>query len=296
MTADRARVTDPDGLRAELLAVTAEFAPGLPSALLREWSDPALLFDDEPIGHSHLATVAVGDLDHLGPGRPDLDDLVGALRARGWSASRRDDSREGHVSGTGPGADDERLHLLARQGRDVGTVVLTAWTPVILPGDLIGQPLATLSIGEGVLCPECHGWGACMDCKGTGRDYKPGTYGRCWCWGGARGPGACIDCAGRGRITPDAPDWKREGYRIPARGSADGLRRPPIEGEHPGVISALMELAGRTCACGDFRCFWRLALDTTDGHLVLVCSGSCQSCAALRAHAFRLPLRPRPDS
>lgn len=66
---------------------------------------------------------------------------------------------------------------------------------------------------------------------------------------------------------------------------------PPVaEAGHESTLSALLDVAQRTCACGEFRCSWRNVLDEEGDLLLSRFVGACQGCDAERAHTFALPL------
>lgn len=271
--------TPADRLRGELLGVAAELAGARPPVLVREWAD-TLELHGAPVGHRYFALVAV----ERGPGASEFDRLVAAFTARGWSAHRWNGPSEGVGRAT---AKRDGWEVTAHQGRGLGVITLSGRTPaVFLPGHRgLRQPVHTLSTGAGLLCEDCHGWGVCLNCEGTGRSRPPApgrtrgrvSHGRCGCWAGQAGPGRCADCAGQGRITSATLSWQRSGHHAPGPTAA-----PPPAAD---ALTALLETARRPCACGSLACHWQLARNRTE----LRISGPCQSCARPRSYSFALP-------
>ncbi|RII15927.1 hypothetical protein DSC45_16930 [Streptomyces sp. YIM 130001] len=276
-------------LRDQLRAIERQLEPGSPTGTLREWTDPVRMVHPEPLGHRYLFLVAIGGEER--PAGLGLDDAVDTFTAAGWSAhTSHGDWKGGEIWGTA-GHGDLRVRIYSGSGP--GILTLTGWTPVLFTERDLRQPHFTLSTVGGVLCAECYGWGACMDCEGSGRGGT-GGYGRCWCWGGQGGPGACIGCGGSGEITSDAALWKRKQYGLSEPDGPDAFREPPLEEGHDSNLGAFADVAHRTCACGEFRCHWRNALETSDDRLLSRFTGRCQGCGAERAYAFALPYRRLP--
>ncbi|MFE9859682.1 hypothetical protein [Streptomyces sp. NPDC005780] len=85
--------------------------------------------------------------------------------------------------------------------------------------------------------------------------------------------------------------WKRRRYGLPDAGSGDAFPQPPAEDGYDSNSDAFADVGQRSCACGEFRCFWRNILSGADDHLLYSrFAGVCQGCAAQHAYAFRLPL------
>ncbi|MEV0406726.1 hypothetical protein [Actinoallomurus sp. NPDC050550] len=285
-------------LRNALLEIATTLYSDRRPVVVRQWTDPVHLHDPEPVGHRFLFLVAVGGDDR--PASPDIDDVVDAFRAAGWEAH---EPRHGREPGTGwAEARREDFKTSINAGAGPGVLTFTGWTPVVFTtGRQLRQPQHTLSTVYGVLCRECHGWGACLDCDGSGRSTEPGSYGRCWCHGGQGGPGACIECGLSGEITESSPSHllKRYGFADADAPDADAdgpdaFRMPPIEKAHDSNIDALTDVAHRPCACGEFRSRWSNHLSEADDHLVSLFTGRCQGCAKQRAYAFMLPDRKLP--
>ena len=280
-------------LREGLLELASALYPGLRSVVVREWSDAVRLRGPEPVGERFLVLVAVG-----GGNRPvflSLDEVEDAFAADGWAVSRWEDgSGEERVA-----ARREDFEVRVHAGRGPGLLTFTGWTPVVFTGRSLRQPRFTLStVGGGVLCADCHGWGACLDCEGTGRSRRAGGWGRCWCIAGNAGPGSCVECGGKGCVTAEGTSQRDERHGVSdvdGSGGADAFRRPPIEEGHGSHLDAFLDVAHRSCACGEFRCLWRNALVEAGDHLVSRFFGTCQGCAARRAYAFVLPFQRLPD-
>ncbi|MFJ8386455.1 hypothetical protein ACIQ9Q_18385 [Streptomyces sp. NPDC094438] len=274
-------------LKGQLLQIASALYPDRPPVLVRAWRDPVPLFEPEPVGHRHLFLIAAGGAER--PASPDFGDVLDAFRAAGWT-----------TYSWGPGSPEEswamarieEFEVRVYAGKGPGILTFTGWTPVVFTEPGYRQPCFTLSTADGVLCPECHGWGVCMDCRGSGRGRGTNSaFGahRCWCAGGRGGAGSCIDCGGTGSITSAAEPWKRKQFRFPDPDGADSLRQPPVEDGPLSAIAALADVAHRACSCGEFRCQWRNTLAEADGRIVARFVGSCQGCGAERAYAFTLP-------
>lgn len=276
-------------LREQLLAIAAALYPDRRPVVVRAWTDAVRLREPEPVGRRDVLLVAVGGDDR--PASPDLDDVLDAFTAAGWTTYRGslDDPRGNRAT-----ARHEDFEVKVHEGKGPGLLTFTGWTPVVFTERRLGQPLFTLSTVGGVLCGDCHGWGVCLDCEGTGRSSDKGSWGRCWCVAGNSGPGRCVECRGLGQITSESPPWTRRGYGLPDPDSADEFRRPPVEDGHDSNIGALTDVAQRPCACGAFRCLWRNTLVEADSRLISWFVGTCQGCAAHRAYAFALPYRKLP--
>lgn len=273
-------------LREQLLRTASTLSPE-PPVLVREWADPVRLYAPEPVGHRYLFLVAVGGQRRRT--QPGLDDVVDALTAAGWSAYESHHSSSGEHWGT---ARRDDLDVWIYEGGGPGILTFTGLTPVMFTEPGLRQPHCTASTTSGVVCDDCHGWGVCMDCEGTCRGNV--GYGHCWCRGGAGGPGSCIECEGKGEITAETPEWKRRRLKLPEPDGPDATRRPPLEDGHGSGVGALMDVAHRACACGEFRCSWRNVLVEAENHLVSRFTGACRGCCAERAYAFTLPHRRLP--
>lgn len=280
---------DAEWLRQQLLEVSAALYPDRPPVVIRTWSDTVRFSEPQPVGRRDVLLVAVGGDER--PASPDLDDVLQAFEANGWVASAGYEGAAGERSGTARRAECEvRIH----EGAGPGVLTFTGWTPVVFTGRRLAQPMYTTSTLDGMLCDDCHGWGVCMDCEGTGRSDSGMSGGRCWCFASSSGPGRCIECGGRGQATPGAAAWKRRRQGIPDPGGAEDPVRPPVGEGHVSGIDALADVVHRPCACGEFRCLWSNSV-AEDGHrLVARFTGVCQGCEAQRAYAFALPYRKLP--
>ncbi|MFI6683836.1 hypothetical protein [Streptomyces sp. NPDC050485] len=279
-------------LKGQLLKIASALYPDRGPVVVREWSDPVQLFEPEPVGHRHLLLVAVGGDDR--PAHPDFDEVLDAFRAAGWTALG---SGSGSPQESWATARSEDFEVRVYEGEGPGILTFTGWTPVVFTEPGHRQPHFTRSTADGVLCSECHGWGVCMDCRGSGRGSGTGSaFGahRCWCSGGRGGAGSCIDCGGSGSITSRAEPWKRKQFRFPDPGGADAVRQPPVEDGRLSAIDALADIAHRACSCGEFRSLWRNTLAEADDRIVARFVGSCRGCGAERAYAFTLPHRKLP--
>ncbi|WP_432004619.1 hypothetical protein [Streptomyces parvus] len=275
-------------LKGELLEIASALYPDRRPVVVREWTDPVRLRSPAPVGHRFLFLVCAGRDDHLAS--PGFDDALNAFDAAGWNLRRRTSDLPDESAATVRREDFEvRIH----EGDGPGILSFTGWTPVVYTEGQPGQPPFTRSTSCGVLCDDCHGWGVCMICEGRpysgGGSGGSGGYGRCWCVGNNAGPGRCLECAGQGLLTPEKASWKRRRYGLSDDDSGDVFPRPAAEGGHDSNTSAFVDVSHRSCACGEFRCFWRNNLSRVDGHLLSRFAGTCQGCAAQRAYVFALP-------
>ncbi|WP_438489994.1 hypothetical protein [Streptomyces sp. S186] len=276
-------------LRGHLLEIASALRPDHRPVVVREWSDPVRLRDPAPIGHRFLCLVCVGG--NARPSSPGFDDALNAFTAAGWRADVHDGGHPGESWAT---ARRDGYRVKVYEGGGPGILTFTGWTPVLYT-DTERQPvqphftLSTVPADE-VLCDDCHGWGVCLDCEGRAYSGGSGGYGRCWCVGNNAGPGKCVECAGRGVLSSAAMSWKRKQYGLPEADSDEAVRQSPAEDGHDSHLNAFTEVSQRTCACGEFRCFWRNILTQAGDHLLARFVGTCQGCAARRAYAFRLPL------
>ncbi|MER5883260.1 hypothetical protein ABT160_05490 [Streptomyces sp. NPDC001941] len=298
--------TGPDGAGSASLAdgaawlygrlryVTGAVFPESSAVLVRQWTDPVRLRDPEPVGERALFMLALGAADRpagVGPGA-----VADAFTAAGWQARL---SHRGVAGETWATARHGEFQVSVYEGAGPGVLTLTGWTPVVFSGRALRQPRYTLSTVDRVLCDECHGWTACMDCEGSGRAKSVGDD-RCWCWGGRGGPGSCIDCGGTGSVTVEAAAWRRRQAGLPVdegAGGGDPSHGTPPERGWSTDVAALAEVAQRACACGEFRCRWRNIVVEDDGHRICRFSGTCTWCGAQRGYAFALPpAPPRPGA
>ncbi|WP_406070087.1 hypothetical protein OG372_21435 [Streptomyces sp. NBC_01020] len=273
-------------LRGQLLEIASALHPDRRPVVVREWTDPVRLRDPAPVGHRFLFLVCVSGGDR--PSSAGFDDVLNAFTVAGWNVHRRSSGHPGESWAT---VRREEFEVKVYEGNGPGILSLTGWTPVVYTERQLGQPLFTLTTASGVLCDDCHGWGACLLCEGRAYSGGSGGYGRCSCAGNNAGPGKCVECAGRGFLTSDAVSWKRKQYGLPAADRSDAWPQPPAEGGHDSNTSAFTDVSQRSCACGEFRCFWRNILTPADEHLLSRFAGICQGCAAQRAYAFTLPPR-----
>ncbi|WP_326657403.1 hypothetical protein [Streptomyces sp. NBC_00385] len=272
-------------LKGQLLEIASASVPGCGPVLVREWTDPVRLRDPDPVGHRFLFLVCVSWDDRSSS--TGIGDALNAFTAAGWSTSRRSSEHPGESGAT---AHREDFEVRVYAGNGPGFLTFTGWTPVVYTGQQWGQPQATLSTARGVLCDDCHGWGLCLLCEGRAYTGGSGGYGRCSCAGNNAGPGTCAECAGRGLLPAEAVAWKRSRYGLPDAGDSHAFPQPPAEDGHVSNADAFTDVGQRSCACGEFRCFWRNILSDADDHLLSRFAGVCQGCAAQRAYAFRLPL------
>ncbi|WP_053160988.1 hypothetical protein [Streptomyces caatingaensis] len=278
-------------LRGHLLETASALYPDRPPVVVREWTDPVRLRDPAPVGHRFLSLMAVGGDDRR-PSSPGLQGLLDAFAAAGWTVRRQAPCGPGENEATARrGPFRARLY----EGAGPGILTVTGWTPVVFPEEHLAQPHFTLSTvdvdTDGVLCDDCHGWGMCLLCEGRPYSGGSGGYGRCWCAANNAGPGNCVECAGRGSLPAEAMSWKRKEYGLPEADDGDTARRPPAENGHDSNTHAFTDISHRSCACGEFRCFWRNTVSEADGRLLSRFVGRCQGCAARRAYAFTLPRR-----
>ncbi|MFC9925226.1 hypothetical protein [Streptomyces sp. NPDC127190] len=257
-------------LKEQILGILSTASPAHLPVLVRAWTDPVHLNDPEPVGHRSLLLAALD-----GAGSPGVDAVQDAFRSAGWETAGRETVRHG----------DNTAEI--RQGRGPAVLMCTAWSPVVFPARALGQPSYTLSTVDGVLCDTCHGWGACMDCEGTGRDPgNPRSYGRCWCYASNYGPGSCVECEGRGAVTASSLERKRRPYpRL-----TDGyVPDPEPETGHDTNLGAFVDVVHRACVCGEFRCRWDNTVTRTDSGLHSLFTGLCPACGERRGYAFALP-------
>ncbi|MEU5836206.1 hypothetical protein ABZ820_21405 [Streptomyces diacarni] len=265
-------------LRQELLDISSSLYPDRRPVVVRTWCDTVRLHEPRPVGRRHVLLVAVGG--DARPASPDLDDVSHAFAAAGWAAGPgHEDLAGGRLATARRAGCAVRIH----EGAGPGILTFTGWTPVEFTGRALHQPLFTTSTLDGVLCDDCHGWGICMDCEGTGRSDSGRSWGRCWCAAGNSGPGRCVECRGSG-ATPAAAD------------GADDVTGPPVEEGHVSGIEALIDVAHRPCSCGELRCLWNNTLAEDGERLVARFGGACQGCGAQRSYAFALPHRELPAS
>ncbi|MER5279174.1 hypothetical protein ABT025_25990 [Streptomyces sp. NPDC002809] len=271
-------------LKGELLEIASALYPDRRPVVVREWTDPVRLRDPEPVGHRFLILVCVGGDDR--PSFPRFDDVLNVFNAAGWDVRQRSPE---HAGESGAVVRREDFEVRVYEGDGPGILSFTGWTPVVYTERQLGQPPFTLSTASGVLCDDCHGWGVCLLCEGRPYSGGSGGYGRCWCSGSNAGPGRCLECAGQGLLTSEEAAWRRRQFGLPEAGSGDALPQPPAEDGHDSNTSAFTEVSQRSCACGEFRCFWRNIISRTEDHLLSRFAGTCQGCAAQRAYAFTLP-------
>ncbi|WP_327708482.1 hypothetical protein OG912_05845 [Streptomyces sp. NBC_00464] len=253
--------------------------------VVREWTDPVRLRDPAPVGYRFLFLVCATWDDRPSP--PGFGNALNAFTEAGWSVHQQPAGRPGESRAT---VRHEDFEVEVYEGDGPGFLTFTGWTPVVCAERQLGQPPFTLSTARGVLCDDCHGWGVCLLCEGRAYSGGSGGYGRCLCAANNAGPGRCVECAGRGVLAADAVSYRRRRHGLPDADSGDAFPWPPAEGGHDANISAFTVVSQRSCACGEFRCFWRNTLSEADGHLLSRFAGTCQGCAGQRAYAFTLPL------
>ncbi|MGW0886023.1 hypothetical protein [Streptomyces sp. NPDC002671] len=272
-------------LKEQLLEIASALPSGCRPVVVREWTDPVLLRDPEPVGHRFLFLVCL-----VPDGRPSsygFDDALNAFTAASWiTTHRRSSGQPGEIWAT---ARREEFEVRVYEGNGPGILTLTGWTPVVYTGRQLAQPPFTLSTASGVLCDDCHGWGVCLLCDGRAYSGGKGGYGRCHCAGNNAGPGKCIECGGTGLLTAEEASWKRRRYGLPDPDAGDAFGQTPAEGGHTSNTSAFITVSQRTCGCGEFRCSWRNMLTKASDHTISRFTGTCQGCSAQRAYAFRLP-------
>ncbi|MEU0100655.1 hypothetical protein [Streptomyces sp. NPDC006267] len=252
--------------------------------VVREWTDPVRLRDPAPVGFRSLFLVCASWEDRRSALR--FCDVLDAFTAAGWTVDPRPSGRPGESRAT---AEREEHEVRVYAGEGPGFLTFTGWTPVRYPERQLTQPSCTLSTAFGVQCDDCHGWGVCLLCEGRAYSGGSGGYGRCECVAGNAGPGRCVECAGQGFLPAEAVSWKRKRYGLPDGDSADPFPQRPAEEGHGSNIGAFTDVARRSCACGEFRCFWRNVLSEAGDRLLSRFSGACQGCGARRAHTFTLP-------
>ncbi|MFB8210687.1 hypothetical protein [Streptomyces sp. NPDC056010] len=270
-------------LRGALLEIASALRPDHGPVVVREWSDAVRLLDPEPVGFRSVLLIGLGWDGRPSPSK--FGETLTAFTDAGWEVRRNEtEDRGGESWGT---ARREGFEVRVYEGGRSGLVTLTGWTPVTYPELRLGQPPFTRSTADGVLCDDCHGWGVCLTCEG--RPYER-RYKHCWCIANNAGPGRCVECAGRGLRHPAIVPWWRPRHVLYGA-DAEGAMPPPVaEAGHESPLSALVDLAQRACACGEFRCSWRNVLHEQCDRLLSRFVGACQGCDAERAHTFGLPL------
>ncbi|WP_067654961.1 hypothetical protein [Nocardia harenae] len=168
-------------LRAELLGIAAELAPGRPADVTM-LPEPAVLEWREPLRYHYRATLLVH-----GGGTGDLDRAAALLTAAGWKLTRVDDELTAVRAGF-------RLRLRAHP--DGGGLGISGDTPGYVLYERAGaarpEPVvtaATLRTGY-LLCYECDGLGWCPEC-----------FGRGWILDAEQRRTRCVECRG-GRTCP----------------------------------------------------------------------------------------------
>lgn len=273
-------------LKGQLLEIASSLAPDRGPVVVREWTDPVRLGDPAPVGHRFLFLICVSWDDR--PSSPGFDDVLNAFTADGWNVRGWPSGHPGESSAT---ARREDFEVRIYRGDGPGFLTFTGWTPVVFCTERpLRQPSFTLSTAMGVLCFDCHGWGVCLLCEGRAYSGGSGGYGRCWCVGNNAGPGRCVECAGRGYFAFEAAPWRERRHGLSDADSGDTFPEPPAEDGHDDNAGAFIDVSQRSCACGEFRCFWRNILSGAGDHLLARFVGTCQGCTAQRAYTFRLPL------
>ncbi|MFC8042048.1 hypothetical protein [Nocardia sp. NPDC057353] len=171
-------------LRADLLALAAELAPGHPPGLT-VLPEPAVLEWREPLRYHYRATL------HVPAALPRAAEL---LAAGGWELTGTDDGLVAERAGF-----RLRIRSHGRDGLSIG-----GDTPgfVLFPATEWSRPepvvtAETLRSGY-LLCYECDGLGACPECFGRGWILDAGQRRtRCVECHGAR---TCPVCAGAGQL------------------------------------------------------------------------------------------------